>query len=249
MCVCVPIRTCEGEKDETLRGEDGLRMETIKIYRDKEKHSDLQWDSPEHRNPRGSFQAQIYIFTYFKMIQPRFCPKYYGFRCSPCPTPHPRTWLWENRHKLGQPPRPWNTSPTTSYWALGFLPPLVKLLELLLSNYKVLHEARPQWWDCWHWAWQLSHDTAASKACSMPLSWEAPGGRKSPARTWRCAHPSRCQSPGLRKETQSLSSPGAEVRLCCKGVTSGHLGSSGEGSPPPAQAGSRVSFGLMAPCS
>ena len=33
---------CEGEKDETLRGEDGLRMETIKIYRDKEKHSDLQ---------------------------------------------------------------------------------------------------------------------------------------------------------------------------------------------------------------
>ena len=167
----------------------------------------------------------------------------------PAPPSIPEPGCGKTDISWGQLPRPWNTSPTTSYWALEFLSPLVKLLELFLSNYKVLHEARPQWWDCWHWAWQLSHDTATSKACSMPLSGEAPWGRKSPAQNWRCGHPSRCQSPGLRKETQSLSSPGAEVRLCCKGVTNGHLGSSGEGSPPPTLAGSRVSFRLTAPCS
>ena len=64
-----------------------------------------------------------------------------GVPPAPPPIPEPgcgKTDIsWDNRPDL-------ETSPTTSYWALGFLPPLVKLLELLLSNYKVLHEARPQ---------------------------------------------------------------------------------------------------------
>ena len=59
---------CAKERDESLRDEDGLRMEKIKIHRDKEKLSDLQRDRPEHRSPSGSFQAQIYIFMYFKMM-------------------------------------------------------------------------------------------------------------------------------------------------------------------------------------
>ena len=59
---------CERERGESLRDEGGLRMENIKIHRGKEKHSDLQLDRPEQRNPRGSFQAQIYIFRYFKMM-------------------------------------------------------------------------------------------------------------------------------------------------------------------------------------
>lgn len=87
VCVCVHVLMCERQKDETLRGEDGLRMEIIKIYRDKEKHSDLQWDRPEHRNPRGSFQAQIYIFMYFKMMQPTFWSKILWFQVFPPPYP------------------------------------------------------------------------------------------------------------------------------------------------------------------
>lgn len=42
MCVCVYMYVCAKERDESLRDEDGLRMEKIKIHRDKEKLSDLQ---------------------------------------------------------------------------------------------------------------------------------------------------------------------------------------------------------------
>ena len=42
VCVCVHVCMCERERDESLRDEDGLRMENIKIHRDKEKHADLQ---------------------------------------------------------------------------------------------------------------------------------------------------------------------------------------------------------------
>lgn len=36
------IYVCVKERGESLRDEDGLRMENIKIHRGKEKHSDLQ---------------------------------------------------------------------------------------------------------------------------------------------------------------------------------------------------------------
>lgn len=138
----------------------------------------------------------------------------------------------------------WNTSPAPSYRAWEFLPPLVRLPEFFLPNYKVLHEARPQLRDGWHWVWQLPLNTGTSKACSMPLGRGDSTQWKKPCQglgsVGKSRHPPRRQSSSLREETQSLRSPGAEVRLCCNGVTHGHVRGSGECCLPP---------GLTAPCS
>lgn len=153
------------------------------------------------------------------------------------PSP-PKTWLWENRHKLG------TTAQTLKHITHNFL--------LGLGILATLGEAArafpfklwsPSWSQTsmmglltlsvtaatWHWDQQsLLHVTRAGRHHEV----EKP---RPELEVWKSGpwHPSRCQSLGLRKRTQSLSSPEAEVRLCSNGVTSGHLGEQWEGSLPP----------------